>query len=427
MDALTVPLVSTPVLFTPRKHRKSVPLVQQTVSQTAVRPSTSPLVKATLLIASTFTVMAGATIAPALPAMQAHFAGLPNAALWVRLILTFPALFIVLGAPVAGILVDRVGRKPLLLFCGILYGLAGTSGLYTPDLTTLLIGRALLGLAVAGMMTSVTTLISDYFSGEARTKFMGYQASYMALGGTLFLTMGGWLADKGWRMPFWVYGLAFLVLPLLVTQIVEPVRAKAGSAGNAERTAQSALPVALLGFLYSMIFLCQVVFYLLPTQLPFLLKPLIGGSGSQAGLALAGLTLCAAVTSARFGSLARRVSRVPLLALAWGLMGAGYAVISQARGWGGLVPGLVLAGVGLGAIMPNLNVWLAQVAPPALRGRIMGGYATALFLGQFVSPFIGQPIVRGIGVGQTYLVFGMFALALAGGALVLRSRLTGPP
>jgi hypothetical protein len=54
-------------------------------------------VKATLLLVSTLTVMAGATIAPSLPAMRQHFTEVPNVDYWVRLVLTVPALFIALG------------------------------------------------------------------------------------------------------------------------------------------------------------------------------------------------------------------------------------------------------------------------------------------------------------------------------------------
>jgi hypothetical protein len=52
------------------------------------------VLKVTLLLASTFTVMAWTMIAPALPSIQAHFAEVANVAFWVRLVLTLPALFI---------------------------------------------------------------------------------------------------------------------------------------------------------------------------------------------------------------------------------------------------------------------------------------------------------------------------------------------
>ena len=114
-------------------------------------PSTADswVVKATLLLASTLTVMSGATIAPSLPAMQIYFGETTNVDFWVRLELPMLALFIVMGSPIAGQLVDQVGRKPFLIGAAALYGFAGGSGLVLNSLPTILMGRALLGLAVA--------------------------------------------------------------------------------------------------------------------------------------------------------------------------------------------------------------------------------------------------------------------------------------
>src|ERR687896_1758333 len=107
-----------------------------------------PLVKGTLLVASALTVLAGATIAPSLPAMQVRFSEVAHADLLVRLVLTVPALFVVIGAPIAGLMVDRWGRKPLLVVSIPLYGLAESSGFLLESLSGILVGRALLGLAV---------------------------------------------------------------------------------------------------------------------------------------------------------------------------------------------------------------------------------------------------------------------------------------
>ncbi len=116
--------------------------------------SDSAFTQITLLLVSTLTVMSGATIAPSLPAMREYFANVPNADYLVRLALTLPALLIALGAPVVGVIIDRLGRKPLLLIALIIYGLAGSSGLILNTLNLILIGRVLLGISVAGIMTT---------------------------------------------------------------------------------------------------------------------------------------------------------------------------------------------------------------------------------------------------------------------------------
>lgn len=81
--------------------------------QTPSQPTT--LTALALLFAATLTIMAGATIAPSLPAMREHFSALPQRDVLVRLVLTLPALVIALTSPLMGVLSDRWGRKPLLL------------------------------------------------------------------------------------------------------------------------------------------------------------------------------------------------------------------------------------------------------------------------------------------------------------------------
>ena len=106
------------------------------------------LVKLTILLSASMTIMAGATIAPSLPQMKVVFNHIPNAEFIIKLVLTLPSLFIAIAAPFAGYIIDRLGRKKLLLFSLLLYAIAGTSGLYLNNLLTILIGRALLGVSV---------------------------------------------------------------------------------------------------------------------------------------------------------------------------------------------------------------------------------------------------------------------------------------
>jgi len=44
------------------------------------------------------------------------------------------------------------------------------------------------------------------------------------LGGVVFLSLGGFLADVNWQMPFLIYLLALLIFPLVVFVLPEPDR-----------------------------------------------------------------------------------------------------------------------------------------------------------------------------------------------------------
>ena len=100
--------------------------------------------KITLLFIATMTIMAGATISPALPAIEQVFRSTEHVELMSRMVLTLPSIFVAACAPIAGALADRFGRKKLLIASIVLYGVSGVSGLFVDSLVALLgrVGRA---------------------------------------------------------------------------------------------------------------------------------------------------------------------------------------------------------------------------------------------------------------------------------------------
>ncbi|MBD2461439.1 MFS transporter [Oscillatoria sp. FACHB-1407] len=377
----------------------------------------SLLVKLTLLVCSSLTVMAGATIAPSLPAMQDHFAATPNAAYWVRLVLTVPALFIAIGAPFVGTMIDRAGRKPLLTLAVLLYGIAGSSGAILNAIGLILVGRVLLGLSVAGIMTTATALIADYYVGAVRAQFLGFQAAFMGLGGVVFLLLGGFLADISWRMPFLIYLLALLILPLVVFVLPEPNRSS--EAQQTTHEPAPPFPWTITALTYAAALLSQVVFYLIPAQLPFYLRQLISANASQSGFAIALATLFSAASAIAYKQIKARLTFMGIYTIAFLSMAVGYVIISLATGYGMVLVGLAIAGAGLGLLMPNMNVCLTSVTPGAMRGRVLGGLTTAFFFGQFISPVLSQPMSGAIGLDLTYRLAGGLMFVMGAIALVL--------
>lgn len=354
------------------------------------------------------TVMAGATISPALPAIERAFDATPNAALLTQLALTMPALLIAISAPIAGMLLDKIGRKPILLVSLLLYALAGSSGLWLNSLYAILVGRALLGLAVAGIMSGFTTLIADYFASTALDRFLGLQAAFTGLGGVVFVLLGGILADVGWRMPFSIYLMSVVVCGGVLLFIDEPAPTQASNAVAGKRfDFRPILPI------YATAFFAMLIFYLVPTQLPFYLDQL-GTGGSLVGAAISTLTLIAAIASLQYQRLRLRLSANTLFAATFGLMAIGYAIIGSANAYAIVVLGLIVAGAGLGLLQPNLATWLVPLVSAEKRGSAFGGLTTALFLGQFLSPLTFQLIPVSASTGIDYWVGAVAALLVAG-------------
>ncbi|NHC37686.1 MFS transporter [Scytonema millei] len=385
-----------------------------------MQQTNSSPVKITLLVVSTLTVMAGATIAPSLPAMKQHFSTVPNADYWVRLVLTAPALFIAVAAPLVGVTIDKLGRKPVLIIALLVYGLAGSSGLWLNAIGFILFGRALLGLSVAGVMVTATALIADYYTGKARGQFLGIQAAFMALGGVVFLTLGGFLADINWRMPFFIYLIALVLVPCVVLLLPEPNRTKVAGANVADEP--TSLATGLVVLTYAIALISQIVFYLIPVQLPFHLQQLLQASSSQSGLAIALATGCSAVSSLLYQRVKARLSFISIYGIAFLNMALGYELLSFGAGYAVILLGLAIAGLGLGLLMPNMNFCLTSIAPGVARGKVLGGLTTSFFLGQFLSPIVSQPLTNFVGIAGTYRTAGIVMGIMAIAALVFLMR-----
>lgn len=375
-------------------------------------------VRLTLLLVSSLTVMSGATVAPALPSMAEYFAGrgLDDAAFWSRVVLTAPAIGIVLTASAAGALGDRFGRVPLMLAAAVLYAVAGSAGLWIDGIAPLVTSRVALGLAVAVLMTGATGLIGDTFHGPARESFMGIQASFMGYGGVVFLTAGGALADVHWRAPFTLYLTSLAVFVLIVLTLrgkaAAPSRAPVGGGGEMAPGGPAVPPVVL----YGLAALTFATFYQTPTLMPFRLEAMGLRDRTMSGIIIATLPLVAATSALAFGRLRARLPLPLIMALAYGLFGAGYVGVAQAATPGAAWAWLALSGIGLGWAMPAGSVWLLSIVPARRRGRAIGGLTAGVFIGQFIAPLAARPVVVLAGAPAAFasaaVLLGVAALAM---------------
>ncbi|KFU78139.1 Predicted arabinose efflux permease, MFS family [Amycolatopsis lurida] len=375
--------------------------------------------RGTVLAAAPLTIMAAAIIAPSLPAMREVFSGTPGSDLLVRLTLTVTSLAIAISAPLSGIVADRAGRRPLLLTGLGLYAISGTAGFFVDDLFLLLVTRVGLGFAVGGIMTAVSTLITDWFSGERRASFLGLQQAFASLGGVVFLPLAGVLATVSWQAPFWIYSVSVIVAIFAITSLREPVRSSP-AAGESERTR---LPARVVG-VYVLALVVTLAFYMAPTQLPFLLEG-FGSGPAVVGAVVAGSTLTSVAGALVFPRLRERLSPTAITTASVALMGAGWLVIGTAGTVAQVVAGLLVGGFGVGLVVPNLNLRLADLAHPAHRGRVLSGLVAGIFLGQFLSPLVVQPLVQGIGIAGAFTWTGVALGAGAALAALLPNRNNG--
>ncbi|MGI5498929.1 MFS transporter [Lentzea sp. CA-135723] len=366
------------------------------------------LSRGTVLAAATLTIMAPAIIAPSLPLMEQVFADQRGASLLVRLALTITSLTVALTAPFAGLAADRLGRRSLLLASLVLYAVSGTAGYFLDDLVLLLVSRAVLGVAVAGVMTAVNAIIADWFDGPARTAFLGLQQVFASLSGAVLLPLAGLLATVGWRVPFWLYTTAALVALAAVFSVRDRSAAAAPASGHGR-----AFTGGVLG-IYALALVATMAFYMAPTQVPFLLTAQ-GNGPVLVGLVVACGTLASTLGGFAFPAVRTKLSSGVVTVLCVALLGSGWLLVGVTGTVAGTSAGLFVGGLGVGLAIPNLTLRLSDVAPPGWRGRVLSGLVSGIFLGQFLSPLLVQPLIAFTGVGTAFTWSGVAMLA---GALV---------
>jgi MFS family permease len=368
--------------------------------------------KTTLLFAAVLAPFQAASISPAIPELLAYFADHPNAAYLARLVLVMPSIGIALFAPFAGAVIDRFGRRRFLMASITAYAVFGAAGGLMDSLEAILATRFMLGLAAGGTMTATVTLMGDYFDGPERQKFLGQRTAFVNFSAIAINLSGGMLAAIDWRVPFIVFLVAFVLVPLGLRSLPEPAVTAESRSGPRLRLAD--MPLAFIALVLVTTFVINIAFFFVPSQIPFYVRTL-GYEGAQlGGVALAASSLGIALGSLLYHPVRARVRQaastfVPAALLVVG----GFTIVASADTLPQLMPGLTLAGLGFGIVNVNAIVWLMEGTPPAIRGRVVGGVTAAMMLGHFCSPLVSQPIATAAGMPAIYLT-GAVGLGLIG-------------
>lgn len=371
--------------------------------------------KLMLLLTSILVIMADLTVSPILPKMQEAFPDVSNINLLVKLVLTTPAIFIVVSSPFIGYLLDKYGRKNIILLSIFVYILAGTSGFYANSIHEILIGRAFLGISTAGVINGCSALIGDYYQKEEINNMMGLQSTFIGYGGLLCLFLGGFLGDIHWRATFLVYLLPVGLLLLFARFIDEPgIKYK-----SREKESHLIFPeksfLKKLAVIYLIAFTLMIFFYMLPLQIPFYLKSIMPISNTQIGLTIAMMPLFSATTAIFYKKIKRRFSFRNIFIISFIIMGLGYITISAVTEYLFSLLGMIFTGMGMGMIIPNLRTWVGSCSDSAFLGRAFGGLTACIYLGQFFSPIIINQIINfsGIAISSTFTLAGVFMMTVS--------------
>lgn len=346
------------------------------------------------------------------------------------LISAFTAARILLNFP-AGVLTDRVGRKPLLLAGGVVCAAASLGSGLVPGFNELVVMRFLCGAGGAIAITAQQTIMADLSTRANRARLMSFSEGLISIGVALGPAVGGLVADAfGLRIPFLVAGMGtFLVTVWALLRL--PETRGMNAEGAPARTGETGVIAGLLTILrdrnYVMIALVGFGTFFTRFGTLFLLLPLLAYS-EAIGLSLRDFGLLASAVAGVqalllpvAGILADRVGRKTLIVPSTILTGLALVAygLAPSKEWFFVAAGFYALASGIQGPAPG--AYLADVAPAHLRGISMGTYRTfgdlagliapiALGLVATVAPSPGMAVVgNGILVAGLGLAFAVLA------------------
>ncbi len=122
-----------------------------------------------------------------------------------------------IGSLSAGVLADRLGRKPVLIASILLFGSSTILIGHAPDVTTIAVIRFFAGLGIGAALPAATTLTAEFIPLRFRTMAVTTAIVCYPLGGMLAgLVAGQVLPVQGWRAFFIIGGAVPIAYGLLM-------------------------------------------------------------------------------------------------------------------------------------------------------------------------------------------------------------------
>jgi MFS family permease len=369
-----------------------------------------------LLLANVTAPLGAGIVSPILDSLIGPF---ETTAADVGLMISFftaPAIVMIL---VAGLLADRVGRKPVLVGSLVLFGAAGTAIAFAPDFRTALALRLLQGVGFGGITPVIIAAIGDLYQGTRDATAQGIRFMGSGLSSMVFPLVSGALVIAAWQQPFLLYAMSFPIAAVVYVWFEEPTD---DDPGPSETTSPRDHLTALFALSRQPRVAAIVVARSLPmfvwigfiTYNSIVVVRVLGGTPTQAGVVFA----LASFVYAAAGSQAGRVRdafdslRTPLV-VANCCLGAGFVVFVFAPSLVVAGAGTTLLGAGFGLSMSLYRSLITGYATETVRGGLV---SVAESLGRVAATL--APLCMGALIAVTEPQFGLAAATRVAGVSV---------
>jgi predicted MFS family arabinose efflux permease len=315
-------------------------------------------------------------------------------------------LFYGLMQPVWGMLSDRLGRVRVMRLTLLGAAVAGVLSALAPNLTVLIVARALAGGLFAAVIPASLVYIGDTVGMGSRQKALADLMAASAVGTALATVLGGLAAYlDGWRVAFAAPALAGVALAVLLTRLPEPKgfdeEQREGPLVQVGRVLGRPWAVVVVGIaLVEGAVILGCLTFLAPSLESTGFSPAVAGLAvGLYGLAVLGWTQAVKLAANRLGA-------STLILIGAGMLVLGCASAAVGQSLASVSAAAVFIGGGFAFMHSTLQTWATEVVPEA-RATVISLFAAALFAGSGIAAMAAAPLAE---AGSFELLFTLAAL-----------------
>jgi MFS family permease len=294
-----------------------------------------------------------------------------------------------------GAVSDRFGRRSVYILGFLLMTVAYGLYSFATSLPQLFAFRIVFALAIAATTTNLSALLADYPMDQSRGKFtgiafflngLGAAASFGALSQLPSIYLGQGI-DEIWSVRYAYLTVAVIAFSGSIVMVgLKPGR----PAGVAPKTpimkllkeGLTAVKIPRVRISYLAAFAARADMAIVTLFLILWVVQTGGAAGltpaeaqGKAGIYVAVYSLAALVWAPIFGIIADKIDRLTLTLIAFSLAALGYGLLGLSTDvlvFSGMVPALILAGVGQSSTAMSITVLLGEACPENIRGSVFG-------------------------------------------------------
>lgn len=343
---------------------------------------------------------------------------------FVALITSSNAFARLISGPIIGFLMDRWGRKPLLLAGVLLRGLTALAEYFASSYTQFLILEFIGGIGVSIWGTGSSILIADVTGEENRGRAVATRSVSMRLGNVSGPFIGALLASAFDLRSIFLFNAVTKLAVLLVffflvgeTRPEAAARRSTGQSSTAEQTVFSLFlsrAFLVISFVtFSLSLLGAGVFEAL---FPLYAKETMKLSAGEIGYMLTIVSVTMLLVSFPNGVLVDRYGRKKTLVPGLLILALSGYLLAQIRDLHSAYVAVIVYGIGEAMTMGASQVYVMDLAPEARRGAFLGVWSLFTNTSAVIAPLLAGFLAETTDFSST---FTNIAVVVAASALLM--------